>query len=54
MPNFEKYSKDLVPLKRDPWVTLQKRGAISLNQSAFVLLERPAAVDLLGLRPVAG
>ena len=47
MPNFEKYSKDLVPLKRDPWVTLQKRGAISLNQSAFVLLERPAAVELL-------
>ncbi len=47
MPNFERYSKDLVPLKRDPWVTLQKRGAISLNQSAYVLLDRPGAVDLL-------
>jgi hypothetical protein len=47
LPNFERYSRDLVPLRREPWVTVQKRGIVSLNRSAYELLDQPAAVDLL-------
>jgi hypothetical protein len=44
---FQVFSKALVPLKRDPTVTLQKNGAISLNRASFVILGSPAAVELL-------
>jgi hypothetical protein len=58
-PNFETYSRDLPPLKRYPWVTVQKRGVISLNHAAYTSLGEPSAVHLLydpqeqilGLRP---
>jgi hypothetical protein len=59
MTEFQRFSRDLVALKRDPWVTIQKRGTISLNRAAYLLLGSPKAVDLLyssehqivGLRP---
>ncbi|MGI8761390.1 MAG: hypothetical protein ACR2LF_08895 [Jatrophihabitantaceae bacterium] len=60
MPDFETFSRGLVPLKSQPQVTIQKRGAISLNKSAYVALDTPDAVELLydrdkhivGIRPV--
>lgn len=60
MKDFETFRKTLVPLKRDPTVTVQKRGTMSLNKASQVLLGSPAAVELLyerttrtvGLRPV--
>lgn len=60
MANFETFSRDMVPLKAPPHVTVQKRGTISLNRSAFLLLGSPDAVELLydreqsmlGLRPI--
>ena len=50
----------LLTLKTEPHVTIQKRGALSMNRSAFVALGSPDAVELLydrqarliGLRPV--
>lgn len=60
MPNFESFNRRMVPLKSVPHVTIQKRGTLSLNRSAYVALESPDAVELLydrderviGLRPV--
>ena len=60
MPNFESFHKGLVPRRSTPFVTLQKRGAISLNRAAHEALGEPKAVELLydrsaqiiGLRPV--
>ncbi|PZS13022.1 MAG: hypothetical protein DLM57_17740 [Pseudonocardiales bacterium] len=60
MPNFETFSRQLLPLKSDPYVTLLKRGTIALNRSAFAALDEPDAVELLydrerdivGLRPI--
>ena len=59
MPNFESFHKGLVPQRSQPLVTLQKRGAISLNRAAYQALGEPKAVELLydrdasiiGLRP---
>ena len=50
----------MVPYAKNPTVTIQKRGTISLTASAFVLLGKPEAVELLydsdeqivGIRPV--
>jgi hypothetical protein len=47
MAQFDRFSRDLVALKRDPWVTIQKRGTISLNRSAYEILGSPDAVELL-------
>ncbi|MEP7021025.1 MAG: hypothetical protein ABI808_10260 [Pseudonocardiales bacterium] len=60
MADFETFRKPLVALKREPTITIQKRGTMSLNRSAQVVLGSPAAVELLfdagrrivGLRPV--
>lgn len=60
MPNFESFSKRLVPTKATPLVTIQKRGAMSLNRSAWCAIDSPKAVELLydrtahiiGLRPI--
>src|SRR5579875_1045258 len=60
MPEFESFSRRLVPSRHEPRVTLQKRGAISLNASAYRVLGTPSSVELLydrnqriiGLRPV--
>lgn len=61
MSDFEVFSRDLAPLNSQPLVTVQKRGAISLNRAAHVALRSAVAVELLfdreqriiGLRPVA-
>jgi hypothetical protein len=45
--HFEVFTKALVPLKRDPTITIQKNGAISLNKAAQVALGAPDAVELL-------
>lgn len=50
----------MLSLKADPMLTFQRRGAISLNRSAFASLDSPDAVELLfdrehhivGLRPI--
>jgi hypothetical protein len=47
MAQFERFSHDQVALKRDPWVTIQKRGTVSLNRSAYVALGSPSAAELL-------
>lgn len=47
MSHFEVFTKALVPLKRDPTITIQKNGAISLNKAAQVALGSPEAVELL-------
>lgn len=47
MPNFETFTKRMVPYSKSPFVTVQKRGTISLSASSFVLLGRPEAVELL-------
>lgn len=59
MSHFETFSRSMVPLKREPHVTIQRRGTMSLNKSAHVALGSPDAVELLydstdrivGLRP---
>lgn len=60
MPNFESFSRRMLPLKNEPHVTIHKRGTIALNRSAFASLDSPDAVELLydrernimGLRPI--
>src|SRR6266508_5021599 len=51
----------MAPMVKQPFVTIQKRGTISLNAAAHAMLGSPEAVELLydphekiiGLRPVA-
>ncbi len=47
MAEFETFRRSLVPLKRDPTITVQKRGTLSVNKAAQMLLGAPAAVELL-------
>jgi hypothetical protein len=47
MANFESFHRGLLPLKDDPHLTIQKRGTISVNRSAFEALGAPDAVELL-------
>jgi hypothetical protein len=47
VPNFESFSRRMVPLQAVPHVTVQKRGTLSLNRSAFEALGAPDAVKLL-------
>jgi hypothetical protein len=57
---FETFSKSLVALRRDPQLTIQTRGTLTLNAAAYAALGEPRAVELLydraqrvlGLRPV--
>ncbi|TQM01618.1 hypothetical protein [Pseudonocardia kunmingensis] len=44
---FEVFTKRMVPLANQPYVTVQKRGTISMNKSAHALLGDPGAVELL-------
>lgn len=44
---FETFTKRMVPLVQQPYVTLQKRGTISMNKAAHHLLGDPEAVELL-------
>jgi hypothetical protein len=51
----------MIPLVKQPTVTLQKRGTLSFNKAAHVAMGSPEAVELLydrtrkiiGIRPVA-
>lgn len=47
MPNFKTFTKRMIPLARDPYVTIQRRGIISINAAAFELLGAPKAIELL-------
>jgi hypothetical protein len=47
---FERFDKRKASASQNPFVTLQKRGPISLNQAAFEQLGRPEAVELLYAR----
>ena len=47
MPNFESFNRRMVPMQAAPHVTIQKRGTLSLNRSAFEALGAPDAVKLL-------
>lgn len=59
MPEFEVFRKRMAPLVKTPYVTIQRRGVISLNAAAYQALGSPSAVELLydpnekivGLRP---
>lgn len=56
---FETFEKQRQPPTTEPAVTLQKKGSFALNASAFDVLGKPEAVELLydrderliGLRP---
>ena len=58
---FERFDKRSVASTTSPFVTLQKRGPFGLNRSAYEVLGRPEAVELLydrdehiiGLKPVS-
>jgi hypothetical protein len=45
--DFEKFTRKLIPLGKQPTVTVQKRGNLSLSNSAYVALGSPKAVSLL-------
>ncbi|MGI8667345.1 MAG: hypothetical protein ACR2N4_15195 [Jatrophihabitans sp.] len=47
MPNFEVFTQRASPLAGVALVTIQKRGTLSLNRSAFAALCEPEAVELL-------
>jgi hypothetical protein len=47
VPNFETFTKRMTPLVKQPYVTIQKRGTISLNASAHAALGSPEAIELL-------
>lgn len=44
---FEIYKKGSAPVATVPAVTVQKRGLISLNRTAYALIGNPEAVELL-------
>lgn len=60
MPDFETFTRRMIPLVKKPSVTIQKRGTLSFNKAAHVALGSPKAVELLydktrkiiGIRPV--
>ncbi len=47
---FERFDKRKASASQSPFVTLQRRGPISLNQAAFEELGKPEAVELLYAR----
>ncbi|NJC15644.1 hypothetical protein F4558_005470 [Micromonospora profundi] len=47
MANFQVFTRRMVPLVKQPAVTIQKRGNMSVNRAAFVALGEPQAVELL-------
>lgn len=47
MANFERFRRDVPAFASDPYITIQKRGVISLNRAAFGALGAPQAVELL-------
>lgn len=47
LSGFETFTKRMVPLGKDPYVTIQKRGLMSFNKAAYVAMGEPSAVELL-------
>ena len=47
MATFEVFKKRMVPLVKQPYVTIQKRGTMSFNKSAHMALGEPETVELL-------
>ena len=47
LPGFETFTKRMVPLAKNPYVTVQKRGLLSFNKAAHAALGAPEAVELL-------
>lgn len=47
LPGFETFTKRMVPLGKNPYVTVQKRGLLSFNKAAHAALGAPEAVELL-------
>jgi hypothetical protein len=47
MPNFETFTRRMIPLVKKPSVTIQKKGTMSFNKAAQVALGSPEAVELL-------
>lgn len=44
---FETFEKNRMPSKEQPAVTIQKRGALSLNNAAYEYIGAPSFVELL-------
>lgn len=59
MPQFEVFKKRSKPLNGQSYVTVQRRGTMSMNTAAYNALGSPAAIELLydaaeriiGMRP---
>ena len=59
LAGFEEFDRSAAPAPSTPFVTIQRKGLLSLNRGAYEALGRPAAVTLLyhreqrivGLRP---
>jgi hypothetical protein len=47
VPDFEVFTRRMIPLVKQPSVTIQKRGTMSFNKAAYVALGSPKAVELL-------
>lgn len=47
MPQFETFTKRMSPRVREPYVTVQKKGTMSINRASFELMGEPDAVELL-------
>lgn len=47
MPDFETFTRRMIPLVKKPSITIQKRGTMSINKAAHMALGSPAAVELL-------
>jgi hypothetical protein len=45
--NFETFTKRMVPLAKRPYITIQRRGTLSINRPAYDVLGAPEAVELL-------
>jgi len=47
MPDFEVFTKRLSPKVKDPYITIQKKGTMSINRASYELLGEPEAIELL-------
>jgi hypothetical protein len=47
VPNFEVFTRRMVPLVKAPYVTIQRRGTMSFNKAAHAAMGEPQAVELL-------
>jgi hypothetical protein len=45
--SFETFKRQRTPVSREPFITLQKQGAISFNTAAYEALHSPKHVELL-------